>query len=554
MDNLSKKIAELIGSASNLTGSEFTGPPDLDDSLPLKVRLIGQPQQNLFGVLNGAYKVCEPLNRAFLHGYRCTCRYGDETRLFLNEGDTRKEVSPESLIESLVKLDSISKPVLIDAELNADVLEKMELCIIASDNDYEDLDWDELFIHTDYCLFTLSSTALLSMCERKALRNKLMPYMEGNYCIALVNDNLILEDDRADIDESLEKFFHGTVQVMRLPEADEAKLAELLSELHVTIEQIRQDRAKRINKLLLEKAYTDVELQIQALSCDTEKLDEAIELMNEKVKFLPTHQESACRRIRMQYTSKMRVEISEKTAGFYRDIVDHLHDEIAKDDHIQELRRMIPEYIKDQWEGEAKRILASITASSGDLQQSLQSIIEKDMRSFIQSGADAGLAEYVLRVTDLYADQEFKTTDDSFQLELVKDASPLKKYGVIASGIALIVLSHPIIGAAVAVFGAKSIGKYEQQKNVEANRQSLQAAAEELCRNTYGDMMLWVDDVISIMEKNLFACIEACYQKMMNTIVQALNLRKADQTNHEEQLQALIALKADIESVQKDIE
>src|SRR5699024_3666028 len=98
--------------------------------------------------------------------------------------------------------------------------------------DYADVDWNFINKNADYVLFSLSATALLSMCERKILRTILLPNMGNELGILLTNDNMILSDDRGFIETSLTKVFGDySSPIFRFPDVDEERLAYFLKEL-----------------------------------------------------------------------------------------------------------------------------------------------------------------------------------------------------------------------------------------------------------------------------------------------------------------------------------
>lgn len=542
------KVIDLMERVNKLTGKNFPRPEEPESGLPLHITLIGQPQQNLFGVLNSIFGEFSHLDRALMRGYRCKVSYGEVEKAVTVHGDESDETTYDSLADSLSRLDRTGIPAICKITCNSDALKKFQIQMVASDNDFEEVDWEEVLMNSDYCLFTLSSTALLAMCERKALRNCLLPNIKDALGIVLTNDNLILDDDRADIDASLEKFFGESIPCFRVPQEKEGSILGGIEKVADDMAHLRELRKKRTDKLLLSKAMHELDLQIEVLSSDSERLDEAIELLKEKAKALPARKESACRRARMQYTSKMKVDATERLSKFHRSLMEKLREEVSKGEDVAEMQELLPSYIEDQWNKESERVLKDIRISAEEMQCDLNSYVEKDIRSYIESGADAQTADYVFRLTDLYSQSEFRADGNTFKYEERRDDTRLKQYGVIASGIALVLMSHPIIGAAVAVYGSHKVKQTGRKAFIETNRQSLITASEEMCGEIYDDMIVWMDDMVASIEKNLMLCIEECYQKMMDTMVQALNNRKADQSDYADQSKSLADIREEIKS------
>lgn len=542
------KVIDLMGRISELTGTDFPMPAEPGDSLPVRITLVGQPQQNLFGILNSIFGGAKQLDRALMRGYHCEVSFGESEKTVIVYGDEYHEVTYESLADSLCRLDRTGIPVICELTYHLETLKKFQVQIIASDNDFEEVDWEKVLMDSDYCLFTLSSTALLAMSERKVLRNCLLPNIKDALGIVLTNDHLILDDDRADIDASLEKFFGGNVPFFRIPEEKEGAILKKMEELADEMENLRELRKKRTEKILLSKAAHEVELQIEALSSNSERLDEAIELLKEKARLLPARKESACRRARMQYTSKMKVDAAERLSRFHRALMEKIRDEVSKGEDVAEMQSILPPYIGDQWNEESEKVLKDIRISAEEMQRDLNNYVEKDIRSYIESGADAQTADYVFRITDMYFKSEFHADENTFNFEEKKDDTKLKQCGVIASGIALVLISHPIIGAAVAVYGSHKVKQLGKKAFIETNRQSLVTASEDMCGEIYDDMIVWIDGIVASIEKNLMLCIEECYQKMMDTMVQALNSRKSDQSDYAGQNKALADIREEIKN------
>lgn len=540
------ELMELMNQARELTGRDFKVPEACGDELPVMITLIGQPQQNLFGILRRIFGGFEQLDRAFMRGYRCRISFGESEKVFIMHGDEQDETTYESIANSLCRLDRTGIPAVCEITLHLDILKNIQIHVVASDNDFEEIDWESLLMESDYCFFTLSATALLSMCERKVLRSYLIPNLKDALGIILINDNLILEDDRADIDALLEKFFGGGAPCFREREGNYGDVFKKLEELAGDVGNLRGLRRKRAERMLLSKAMQEVEAQTEVLSSDSERLEEAIEILREKAKALPARKESACRRARMKYTSKMKVDVAERLSKFQQSLMEKIREEVSKGKDAEEMQDILPSYIGDQWNAQAERTLKDIRISAEEMQRDLNNFVEKDIRGYIESGTDAKTADFVFRLTELYSGTGFSADENTFEYEEKKNNTRLKQYGVIASGVALVLMAHPIIGAAVAVYGSRKVKQTGEEAFLENSRQSLITASEEMCREIYDDMIVWADTVITSIEKNLTICMEECYQKMMDTMLQALNNRKEDQSDYAGKLKQLADMKEEI--------
>lgn len=547
MSNVNENVKDLLQKVSEQTMTKHLSPEILNNDGPLQVYLIGQPQENLFGILHTILDGIEPLNRPLMHGFTCSIGYSDNSGTFIGE-------NPADMVEignTLFQFDEPEGKTSFDIFLNAPLLKNVQFHIISSENEFEDVDWEDIILHADICMFSLSATALLSMVQRKILKTYLMPTMGEQLYIILVNDNLIIEADHADIDASLVRFFGNATTVFRTPDYDEERMVETLMQLSQNIDEVRKARAHRAECYLLRNALKDVDTHISALSNNFEQLDEAIELMSEKAKQLPNRHESICRKMRIQFLSPLKLSASQEISQFYQVLLDRLHDEIAKASDAAAISEILPAYIRDQWNHEAENLTGMINRAGTTFQNDFVGFVEQDVREYLAEGSNMDTASYILRVADIYINKwdNLNNTDTAeFHFDQAEDRTKIMKYGVIASGVALALMAHPIIGTAVAVLGSRKAVKMESNRINEINRQGMISAADAMCRSVYDDMNMWLEQVFAAIEKDMSACVQDCYQKLMATIVKALNSKRSEKENFAEQLEMLNELKASIEA------
>lgn len=532
--------------------------PDLDQDTPsssddtLNVLVVGNPQQNLMGVMNELLGEMEQLDCPMMSGYRGSIVYGDSKAVFQTDFGTPVATDMDDLAEKLKRYNKGSVQHQFTVTLESPILKGCAMHILASDSDFNDVNWNAELSSNDYILFAMSSTALLSMAERKALRNWLIPYMGSLYGIILTNDNLILEDDRKDINASLQSMFNGEAEIFRTPETDIRKLADRINALKKDVESCHRKRDKRSERLFLLNAKNAVELQLKIFSENKADIEETVAAIKESAQKLPMRQKSAFRYARMQYISPSKLDATETINSFQRDINDKLKGEIEREQNPGDMPDILPSYIADAWRNQADILFESIQKETSSMQKDLQVYIEKDIRNYIEGCVGGERADYVYALTEKY----FKITDsfvihdedNQFLYDAPKDNTKAKYYGVIASGIALVLFSLPVIGIAVATIGSKKIKKYSELQVNEDIRNALYSACEELNREYYSDMMVWLDSVFDSVEGNIKASVDECYQKMVDSIVQALSKRMTDQNNYNEKLSELKALKDEIDA------
>lgn len=537
-----RRTAELIGVDDGI-------PDEKALSQQVNVLLAGQPQQNLFGVLNSVLGGLGALDRHLNRGYRCSVNYGDKQECFMVKDCERIEVTEQTLAEMLSTMDQVnSTHTACEIYLPNPMLKGIRINVMASAEDYEDVEWDKLSMQMDVCCFTLTATALLSMCERTALRRGILPDMTGFVGAVATQYDLILDNDKESVENSLESFFQGKVPVFRLPDTDTDMLKAALADLTGRKEELARAREARTSALLLKKAGNMASMQIDAISADGELLEEAVQLVTEKTKALPARQEAACRRARMRYTSGMKIEVTTEISSFNQKLREQMKADIENSDNIEELQELLPRYISDLWNQELENTRRMISTAVSNMAEGLGDYIAKDIREYITDGANAEISGLALTVSDLYSKPD--TIDgESFNFELSKDKTNIKKYGAIASGVALILLSHPIIGLTVAVFGSRYFKKEEHARFLQTNKQALLSAAGEMCDKAYDEAVTALDKSFAFIESELSNRIENCYQKVLSSMIKALNKHKGERDSFVQRLSILKALRDEINAV-----
>lgn len=535
-----QKLAEELQLAIDL-------PTPNETNQPIRIAVIGQPAQNLFGVLSEFIEGLEPLNTMILRGYHCIIRHGDSQEYAICKDGDRLPITAEVLAAKLGEFAAITEKVECEITLENPLLKNLTLEVFASSEEFEDVNWSEMLSSTHYFLFTLSSTALLAMAERKILRQRILPYTNECLGILLTQDNLVPDEAREEIDASIDGFIKGAAKVYRLPEMDADAIRSLLDELSRRPAEMEEKRLHRASLIQLRELLEAAQTRAEVLSSDTEQLDEAIHTMSAKAKQLPGRQESACRRARMQYIAKLKLEMSEKVSSFHQQLVEKLTGEIEASEVVDDLPEILPRYVSDQWNLMMQNIKNNIEAKLAEMSDSLTVYMEKDFREFIQDGMNAKLSDYLFSVVEMYSP---KVMDESmFHYQQTGDKSKLKSYGAIASGVALVLMSHPIIGAAVAVFGSKYFRKEGAKQSIENNKRALITAVEDMSREASDEAEVMLTQTFATVEAKLAENVEEAYQKMMDMMVQALNRKKQDRANYGEQLEALNAMKQEAEQV-----
>lgn len=549
-----QNINEFLSDADKVLDKIKKGVLPNSDKTNLYV--FGQPHNNLIKIISEAFSVAsvDNIDGFFVKGCECDILYGDELKVYQTEGSEKKEIDFSHMKDLLSQFDNTGTPLKFEIITNSEAVSKFNIHLVMSDNDYKETDWDDVLKNADYIFFTLTATALLSMCERKILRTHLLPNIENNMGILLTNNNMILSSDKESIESSLNKMFgNSQTPVFRFPESDKKALAEHLNGLPEKIEELQCHRKNRCKKIEINKLLQDLETQLNVLSADNAQLDDVIELLNEKLKKLPERKESAFRRARMKYTSKLRIELTESVSCFRQQFDETIEKEIASNDNIEELQTILPDYIRSQWANKAAELNNRVNRFAEAVSDSIIDYINDDITSYIEEGVSDDFAEYVFGLTKMYLQKQPGNINpdmqsQSFDYELKKDNSKLKKYGVIASGVALAMMSHPIVGIAVAVLGSKKVAKDDRKRFIESGKGTLLDASKKMCIDFHNEMDSWIEKAAKNIENHLETCIGECYRKVIDMMLEAVKAKQHDLSDHETEIRALNELKEKIEN------
>ena len=113
---------------------------------------------------------------------------------------------------------------------------------------------------------------------------------------------------------------------------------------------------------------------------------------------------------------------------------------------------------------------------------------------------------------------------------------------LMTAAVGILILSHPLLGAGAAMLGLKK----QKKKLLAENRQGLLEAADKMSRELFDQVVVNLDNTIKTLEDNLNTAVETCYQKIMDTMVQALTARKHDQNSYADKLEQLNAIKTEM--------
>lgn len=560
-------FVKLLGESAASVGKTFKLPAVPSNTIAAQVLLIGQPQQNLFGTLNKLFGGLNELDGILFRSFECTFVYGEEKKFFVEIDGTETETTEESLMQMLTITNSKN---LVHCKFvtNWPVLQKIQLSVLASGYDYEDLDWTHILTNYDFYFFALTSTALLSGCERKILNETLFPNAMDVLALVLLNSNWILEKDMGDIDDKLKNFVTDDVSIYFMPDADEEKLSAQLKLQAEKIPSLRDKRQARIEKIFLEKALTEINLQIESLNLSSEALDRLIDELTKKSKELPKRQELIYRRTRTAYTIKAKMDAMENISDFYQQILEKIRSEIQQGEDVDKMRLVLPNYIRDLWDEEAKQVQSEIYKSLKALENDLEGLIEKNLREFLRNDDEIAqsidfdiavvIAETMHKIKesamtppstfDVIYPNKFNSEAIPFEATQVEESSNLKRYGVIAAGVTLALFSHPIVGAAVAIFGSRSVKKDQEAAFLAESRDALLEAAKNMNAALYDEANRWINEGMTQLEQKVSDCISACCQNVMEILIKTLTDKKNDNSDYARQLETLNDLKRQIEN------
>ena len=544
------QFISCIEETKKLTGIDLS-IDSIDTERIIKVAIIGQPQQNIMGFLSRIIPDALPLNRYFHRPYKCSVGFSQDLSVFYGEDNSS---SFDEIAQMLTGFENSSKGRL-SFKINADdkLLNKVQIDIITSDSEYDDIDFNELMCEYEQIYFSLTATALLSLTERRVLKNKLLKYAPQNLNILLTADDLILSEDRADIDKLLNSFFGGNVKIYRLPNADEDKLAEDIGSLAEDKERLRDALEQRRERLTLEEALSAVSLHKTFLENDGEKLDEAIEVLKYKRGTLPAQTEKSQRTVKMRYSSKLKLDMSAAISDFYYAITDKLHKEIDDTDDILTARDSLPDYIKTQWERFADMTMEEAVNTFNEMGKSVEEYLGKELEKYIEDGEEKGFFDYISSIAMNYLirpslGEDLKMTDTISSREIKNNAGK-KRIGAVAAGLVLTVIANPLIGIPVAFGGAKILGDNEERKFISQTKTALKKDSDNMNREMFDLMLSGFDREMLEAENKLSEYVKEFYEKIMDELSRVLEEHKQKKELREDELERLCRNEMEIEKL-----
>ena len=111
MNDLNSKIQACAQKLADELQLTISLPAASEANHPVRVAILGQPTQNLFGVLGEFIDGLEPLNTMILRSYHCTICYGDALEYAICKDGDRFPVTPETLAAKLGEYTAISEMV-----------------------------------------------------------------------------------------------------------------------------------------------------------------------------------------------------------------------------------------------------------------------------------------------------------------------------------------------------------------------------------------------------------------------------------------------------------
>jgi hypothetical protein len=217
MNNVQKEIFDTVNDiAGNLSEASLNdimngGVLFPSEGEKLNLMIIGQPHHALFDMsrkLAGADMfTVGRTDRSYKA--KLTCGETFSCKLADIHGEYT-EVSEKELESVLSDSGSSSSERYVEIEMavNSPILQNMEIYLLCSAGDYEDFYWHPLFSRADLCIITLSAISLLSLSEKRFLKQTVRS-LSGNKRFGIyINDfGMLDENGKKEVRESVEYFF-----------------------------------------------------------------------------------------------------------------------------------------------------------------------------------------------------------------------------------------------------------------------------------------------------------------------------------------------------------
>lgn len=189
-----------------------------DENKKITLSLIGQPFNELFDILYGLLNVKPIFSKKVQRiskNYSIKFVWGEEEafRIADTEGNStsvNKEEFENFMTEDIE--DDENQIISAEVNINADLLKAIDINLICTKNNFEDINWISQLTGTDYGILVLSAASLLSITEKRFLRGAAAKFLGcGRLAVLINNIDKVDEIGRREVEESARHFFlfHG---------------------------------------------------------------------------------------------------------------------------------------------------------------------------------------------------------------------------------------------------------------------------------------------------------------------------------------------------------
>jgi predicted GTPase len=290
----------------------------------------------------------------------------------------------------------------LDLGADAGLLDTVEVRIETLDRQREDEAWHELLAATDYTLFVLRATALLSAAEADFVDRALLPAAASSRLTVLINQiDRISEGERAELEERVQRLFqfsaHAPVIALSAAEAIRslqggAQPADGAADL---LRLIQEQLVERSAQLKTRSITTEVSGCLAALresaarrirlAAESEAESRAvIEKLDTEDAWLRGRVERAEQRVDLYVRTLAHERLLAEIERFSQAFKDELPQQLAQVREIALLRRYLPGYLDTVWAEFFEARLTSIRAALAEELEQIARQVAADLREFAE--------------------------------------------------------------------------------------------------------------------------------------------------------------------------
>lgn len=539
---LAKNAAAIIQNpALDTYIATHLGPPDHER---MNILFLGESHNRPLEIVEQIIGELPIGGRKVKGSYHIVIHYGEETSYrWTDPTGTERTVSGNTFFSCLTENETelFSGEIIVPKES----LRDKTLTVVASVKEYQDVPIEELIMQSDYCFLTMLAIKLLSISERQIIQKYMMPYMSDRMGILVTGCNHLVENGFEDVQTYMKKYSKGKFPVFYLPEKDLEELRSMFNTLTTEKTRYAEDCDNCYKKLYANYIVQMIDGYANALTLDNADIEKLILSVNSITDRFSARGARAMRNVRLEHLNTLDEECTQTLIAFRNAMKAKLAEEIEKFDDMDKLLTLIPSYIEDMWNRQLDELYGYMVQKLEGIQPQLEAYIAKDVALLLEESVSPDVTKVIIDITNEYNIRKLGLSSDALKIKSKKENVNLLCGGAAVVGAAMVILSLPITGF-ITIASSGCVYKTKKRAYVSESKRELILAANENNDQIYLDA---VEEIRGVFQKNAEALregIKACYDRVEQDILSALEDKRHSKDSNNQKMKALQSIKLQI--------